>query len=66
MSQKVCKYFPGCPMREFLLKGKLEKKWVENYCFNNHKNCKRYERAEKGNIAPDNMLPNGEIREDLK
>jgi len=46
--------------------GKLEREWVENYCLIGNKNCKRYQLESNGVYHPDNMLPNGEIREDLK
>jgi hypothetical protein len=44
----------------------LEPKWVENYCLIGNKNCIRYQKEENREVHPDNMLPNGEIREDLK
>jgi hypothetical protein len=53
-------------MKRFYEEGKLDKKWVKNYCWQDHKNCKRYEAAEKGIPHPDNMLPNGKIKESLK
>jgi hypothetical protein len=52
-------------MKRFYLSGKIEEKWVKNYCFNNHKNCVRYEKAKKGEISPDNMLPDGKIKKNL-
>ena len=57
----ICKWYEVCPMKRFYEAGKLDKRWVEDYCFNNHKGCKRYEAEEKGIFHPDNMLPNGEI-----
>jgi hypothetical protein len=62
---KVCEYFDLCSMKRFYLSGKIEEKWVKNYCFNNHKNCVRYEKAKKGEISPDNMLPDGKIKKNL-
>ena len=61
MKREVCKWYKVCPMKRFYEKGRLDRKWVENYCFNNGKNCKRFEMAAKGIFHPDNMLPNGEI-----
>lgn len=66
MKKEVCKWYEVCPMKRFYEAGKLDKKWVENYCFNNAKNCKRLEMTRKGMPHPDNMLPNGEIDKDLK
>jgi len=65
MQKRVCKWYEVCPMKRFYEEGKLDKKWVENYCFNNGKNCRRYEMEEKGLAHPDNMLPNGVIDEKL-
>ena len=53
-------------MKRFYEERKLDKKWIEDYCFNNHRGCKRYEAEEKGEFHPDNMLPNGEIDKSLK
>jgi hypothetical protein len=65
MKKKICKWYQLCPMKKFYEEGKLDKRWIENYCFKNGRNCKRLERANKGLIAPDNMLPNGEIDKTL-
>jgi hypothetical protein len=46
--------------------GKLERKWVEEYCLVGNKSCVRYHLEEKNIAHPDNMLPNGEIRKDLQ
>ena len=62
----VCKWYHCCPMKRFTDEGKLEDYWVKNYCLVNNKNCVRYKLEEKGIPHPDNMLPNGEIRKDLK
>ena len=53
-------------MKRFYEERKLDKKWIEDYRFNNHRGCKRYEAEEKGEFHPDNMLPNGEIDKSLK
>ena len=66
MGKKICKWYDVCPMKRFYEEGKLDKKWVENYCFNEGKNCKRYEMEKNGIFHPDYMLPNGEINEKLK
>lgn len=63
---EVCKWYSVCPMKRFYENGKLEKKWIENYCKENYESCVRYQMEEAGEPHPDNMLPNGEIREDLK
>ena len=45
--------------------GKLEKKWIEDYCLVGNHDCERYKLEEAGVYHPDNMLPNGEIRKNL-
>jgi predicted metallo-beta-lactamase superfamily hydrolase len=62
---KPCKWYYSCPVKEYTDAGKLERYWIEEYCLVNNKNCLRYQMVEKGEYHPDNMLPNGEIRENL-
>jgi hypothetical protein len=63
---KTCKWYYCCPIKYFVDQGKLDRKWVEEYCLVGNKNCVRYQMEESGEHHPNNMLPNGEIREDLK
>ncbi|MFO8020772.1 MAG: uracil-DNA glycosylase [Promethearchaeia archaeon] len=63
---KTCKYYFCCPIRYYYKKGKLDRKWVEEYCLVGNKDCVRYQMEERGKPHPSNMLPNGEIRENLK
>jgi len=53
-------------LKYFYEQGKLEEKWVRDYCWVSNKNCIRYQKEEAGIPHPDNMLPDGSIREDLK
>ncbi len=64
----VCKWYHACPIKWFTDRGKLEKKWVEEYCKKDdgYKKCVRYKMEENGEAHPDYMLPNGELRENLK
>jgi hypothetical protein len=62
----ICKWYPVCPIKRFYEEGKLEETWVEKYCWSNNKNCVRYQLEERGEPHPDNLLPNGEIRKELK
>ena len=66
MKESLCKWYSCCPIKHFSEEGKLEKFWVENYCFIGNKKCVRYQKEERGIPHPNNMLPNGEIRKDLK
>jgi hypothetical protein len=52
-------------MKCFYEAGKLDKKWVTDYCHGNWKACVRYQMEERGDPHPDNMLPNGQIDETL-
>lgn len=62
---KICKWYPTCPIKYFVDRGKLDQKWVEDYCLIGNKNCVRYQMVESGEFHLDNMLPNGDIKEDL-
>ncbi len=62
---KPCKWYYACPIRQYTEKGKLERYWIENYCLVNNNNCIRYQMEEKGRYHPDNLLPDGTIRNDL-
>jgi hypothetical protein len=62
---KECKYYWSCPIRIFTNQGKLERSWIENYCLIGNKRCIRYQMDEREEFHPDNMLPNGEIRQNL-
>ncbi|MBD3213972.1 MAG: uracil-DNA glycosylase [Candidatus Lokiarchaeota archaeon] len=64
--KKICKWYNCCPIKFFTDQGKLDKKWVESYCLVGNKECVRYQMEENGTPHPDNMLPNGEIKQDLK
>jgi len=53
-------------MKAFYEHGKLDKKWVDQYCRNKWKSCIRYQMEETGHIHPDNLLPDGRIDEKLR
>ena len=61
-----CKWYYCCPVRTFTERGLLERDWIENYCLVGNKRCVRYNMEERGEYHPDNMLPDGEVRENLK
>lgn len=65
MSGKVCKWYEVCPIKRFYETGRLEKKWVEKYCWGDNRKCVRHQFEERGEPHPDNLLPNGETREEL-
>lgn len=65
MEKVECKWFQVCPMKKFMEKGKLPRKWIDKYCLGKWQECIRFQMEENGRYHPDNMLPNGEIDENL-
>jgi len=53
-------------MKRFYEQGKLDEKWVKNYCFVDSDRCVRKKLEEQNEYHPDNMLPDGTIDESLK
>ena len=54
-----CKWFPLCPIRNFVDQGKLSVEWIELYCKGDWGNCVRYNLEENGEYHSDRMLPDG-------
>ena len=63
--KKICKWYIVYPMKTFYEEGKLERRWIEEYCMGDYTRCVRYELEESGILHPGNMLPNGEIMKSL-
>ena len=64
-SGKTCKWFEVCPLKKFYEQKKINKKWVEDYCWTDYSKCVRYDMEERGIYHPDNMLPDGSIDKTL-
>ena len=64
--KEVCKWFDVCPLKRFYKQGKLNKKWVEGYCWGDYSKCIRYKMEEEGSYHPDNMMPDGTIERKLE
>jgi len=62
---KHCKWYEMCPIKRFTDEGKLDPYWVNTYCKGDWTKCKRFQMEERGEYHPDNMLPDGSVREDL-
>lgn len=60
-----CCWYAVCPIKYYTERGRLDRYWIEKYCLVRNRNCVRYQMEESGQHHPDNMLPNGDIREDL-
>ncbi|MCF8360687.1 MAG: uracil-DNA glycosylase [Prolixibacteraceae bacterium] len=63
--KKECKWHQVCPIKSYYEQGKLDKKWIEQYCKGDWKSCVRFQMEERGQYHPDNMLPDGSIDESL-
>ena len=64
-TNNTCKWYPVCPMKYFFESGKIEGRWIEEYCHGDWAACVRYRMEERGEPHPDNMLPDGTIDETL-
>ena len=62
----ICKWYNVCPVNWFTRDGKLDEKWVREYCFKGGKDCVRYLMEEAHEFHPDNMLPDGTIDKNLR
>ncbi len=62
----VCKWYQVCPMKRYYEKGRLAKKWIDNYCKGDNKSCVRYQMEERGEPHPDWMLPDGTLDKSLR
>jgi len=63
--EKMCRWFPVCPIKHFAEKNLIDEKWVKEYCKSDYFRCVRRKMQEKGEYHPDNMLPDGTIDENL-
>lgn len=59
--KKVCIWFSACPLRRFYEEGKVDKEWIEAYCWGDFSRCVRKKMEEEGVYHPDTMLPDGTI-----
>ena len=61
MKQNECKWYQVCPMKYYFEMGKLDKKWITNYCKGDWQSCIRFFKEEHNIYHPDNMLPDGTV-----
>ena len=66
--RKVCRWYNGTSdMKRAYDAGKLEKRWIDDYCLADGKGCVRKRRFEnEGYASPDYVLPDGTVDEKLK
>ena len=69
MKQKdICTWYNETSgMKRAYDRGLLDKRWIEDYCFNGGRGCVRKWRFEQeGYVSPDYVLPDGTVDETLK
>ena len=66
--KSVCRWHDETSgIKRAVVRGLLDKKWIEHYRFNGAINCVRKKRFEKeGYVSPDYVLPDGTVDENLK
>ncbi len=59
----VCKWYSCCPIKRHVEEGLIDPYWTNHYCLKDggFKECVRYEKEERGEFHPDNMLPDGSV-----
>lgn len=60
-TKNVCRWYDETSaVKRAFDRGLIEKKWVEDYCWNVGKDCVRKRRfEEEGYVSPDYVLPDG-------
>ena len=64
--KKICKWYSVCPIKNFFERGKIERKWIDEFCMGDWYKCVRYIMEENGEFHSDYMLPDGKIDQSLK
>lgn len=63
---QTCQWFHLCPIKKFYDTGKLSKTWIDKYCKGDWESCTRFQKEKHFIPHPDNMLPDGNIDQNLK
>ncbi len=63
---RTCKWFAVCPMKRYLVEGRLDRAWTDAYCHGDWQACVRYQLEERGEEHPDWMLPDGTLAPHLR
>ena len=64
--KKTCRWFEVCPLKRFYQQGKIDKRWIEDYCLADNPECLRRILEEKGVYHADNLMPDGTINRSLR
>ncbi|MGM0496385.1 MAG: uracil-DNA glycosylase [Bacteroidota bacterium] len=62
---QTCRWFYVCPIKKFYDTGRLSKEWIDQYCKGDWESCIRFQKEEHFIPHPDNMLPDGNIDQNL-
>jgi len=62
----VCEWYDVCPLKRFYEEGRLDEKWIREYCRGGYSRCVRKKMEDEGLYHPDNMMPDGTIDEELR
>lgn len=65
IKRSECIWYPLCPMKRYYEKGRLEERWVREYCHGHWDSCVRFRMEANGEPHPDWMLPDGRLNEEL-
>jgi len=63
--REVCSWFSVCPLKRFYEEGRLDKRWIEDYCRGDYSRCVRNKMEEESIYHSDNIMPDGTIDERL-
>ena len=56
-----CEHMTDCAMYQlFTLSGTLAV-WQTRYCQDKFENCERYKKTQRGEVVPNNLMPNGRL-----
>jgi len=61
-----CRRFSSCPLNRFCRQGRVDPKWMEQYCRGDWESCRRFILEEQGKSHPDCMLPDGSLNQWLE
>jgi len=66
VGKDVCEWYDVCPLKRFYEEGRLDEKWIREYCHSGYSRCVRKKMEDEGLYHPDNMMPDGTIDEELR
>ncbi len=66
MGNRQCPHMKSCAMYSvFTLAGTL-RVWQDNYCTDAFERCERYAKAQRGEVVPKQLMPNGKMLQLVK